>query len=58
VLGKETLTAEELNNKLVLSKYNARRTAWHLAAEECNLEIIQDFWEWAVEKLLADELYI
>jgi ankyrin repeat protein len=44
-LGKETLTAEELNNKLLLSKDILGKTAWHLAAEEGNQEALEELWE-------------
>jgi ankyrin repeat protein len=39
--GKETLTAEELSNKLLLAKDNEERTAWHLATKEENINILE-----------------
>jgi hypothetical protein len=41
--GKETLTADELSNKLLLFKENMEKNAWHLAAEEGNHEALQNF---------------
>jgi len=35
--AEEKLTVEEINNKLLLGTDNRGKTAWHLAAEEGNL---------------------
>jgi len=31
-------------------------TAWHLAAENGNLELLHKLWEWAQEKLTTEEI--
>jgi ankyrin repeat protein len=70
--AKMTLTAEQLKNKLFLSKGlseqmtvyvfpsfqidSSDKTAWHLAAEADNLEVLQQLCEWAEEVLTPEEL--
>jgi ankyrin repeat protein len=39
--GKETLTAEELNNKLLLDKGNEGQTAFHFATRKGKVEALQ-----------------
>jgi hypothetical protein len=45
--AKETLTKEEINNKLLLATDDKGRTVWHVAVERGNLEILVKLWEWA-----------
>ena len=45
---------EEINNKLLLGTDKEGRTAWHLAAEGGNSEILQKVWEWAKENLTEE----
>ena len=33
-----------------------RKTAWHWAAEKCNLKLLHKIWEWAEEKLTTEEI--
>jgi hypothetical protein len=54
--GKETLTAEELGNKLLLAKDKWGQTAWHLAAKNGNIEILEKLWEWGKGTRTAEEL--
>jgi hypothetical protein len=47
--GKETLTAEELGNKLLLAKDNMQQTTWHLAAKAANTALLEKLCDWAKE---------
>jgi len=44
--AKLVLTPEELNS-IFLGKYGYERTAWHIASENCQIELLQKLWEWA-----------
>jgi len=57
-MAEEKLTTQEINNKLLLGTNYKGRTAWHLAARERNLEILQKVWEWDEEKLKTEEINI
>jgi hypothetical protein len=54
--AKEKLTTEELNNKLLLAKYDVEQTVFHIAAEGGKTQVIQKMWEWSTEKLSAEEI--
>ena len=45
--AEEKLTAEEINNKLLVATDNEGWTAWHNAAYEVYLDILLEVWEWA-----------
>jgi len=45
-VGQKNLT-EEINNKFLLGTDKDGRTAWHIAAERGNSEILQIVREWA-----------
>jgi len=48
------LTTEDINSKLLLATDNKGKTAWHWAACEGNLDVLQKFWNWAKEKLTKE----
>ena len=52
----EKLTAEEVNNELLLATDNDGWTAWHYRAHEGYLDILQKVWEWAEWKLTTEEI--
>jgi len=54
--AKETLTTEEIKNKLLLGIDNYGRTAWHSAAKWGYLEYLQKLWEWAKENPTPEEI--
>jgi len=56
VWAKKKITTEEINNNFLLDLDNEGNTAWHLAAEWDNLEILSKLWDWANEKLSTDEI--
>jgi hypothetical protein len=41
------LTPEELRNGVLLSKGELDKTAWHMAANYCHVEVIQKLWNLA-----------
>jgi hypothetical protein len=43
---------------MFLAEDGSKRTAWHMAAENGQLEVLQTFWEWAKQVLTQDELNI
>ena len=46
----------EAINELLLGNEKRRETAWYLAAESGNIEVIKKIWEWAQEKLTTEEI--
>ena len=54
--GEEKQTAEEVNNKIYVGSNFTGRTAWHLTAENGNLEVFYMICEWAEEKLTTEEV--
>jgi hypothetical protein len=46
----------EAIRELLLGKDKMRETAWNLAAERDNVEVIQKIWEWSQEKLTTEEI--
>jgi hypothetical protein len=44
--GKETLTAEELNNVLLLAKDNEVRTTRQVAAQNSYVVLCEELWDW------------
>jgi endo-1,4-beta-D-glucanase Y len=46
----------EAIRELLLGKDKRRETAWNLAAEKGNVEVMQKIWEWAEEKLTREEI--
>jgi ankyrin repeat protein len=48
---QETLTKEEINNKVLLATDNEGMAAWHWAANTGKLDILQKIWECAQETL-------
>jgi len=54
--AKESLTKEEINDKLLLGTDKDGRTTWHYAATRGNSEILQKLWEWAKENLTKEEI--
>jgi hypothetical protein len=45
-----------MNNKLLLATDNMGKTAWHVAAENGQLDLLHIIWEWAKENLTTDEM--
>jgi len=54
--AKQKLTAEEVNNKLLLATHKEARPARHAAAERGISKTLQKLREWAKEKLAAEEI--
>jgi hypothetical protein len=52
---KETLTAQELNNELLLAKDNEGRTAWYFSSLGGNVGVLQEMWECGKKTLTAEE---
>ena len=52
--AKEKLTAQQMNNILLLSTDNEGRTVFHMAAEYGGLDILAKIREWANEKLTTE----
>jgi hypothetical protein len=55
-LAEEKLTTEEIKSKLLLATDNEGMTAWHWAACEGNIDILQKLWNWADQKLTKEEI--
>ena len=41
---------------MLLATDNDEKTAWQLAAMRGKLELLQNLWEWAKEKLTTEEI--
>ena len=54
--AKKKLTIEEIKNKLLLTTEDEGRTAFHMTADQCGLEILQKGWGWANEKLTTEKI--
>jgi len=52
--AKQELTAEELRKRLLLAKDNREQTAFKLAAEKGNTEVLEILHKWDVGKLTAE----
>jgi len=48
------LTTDDVNRKLLLATDNKGMTAWHWAACEGDLDVLQKLWNWAKEKLTKE----
>jgi hypothetical protein len=46
-LTKQVLTPQHLSENIFLARDNAVRSAWHMAVEQSNLDILHKPWEWA-----------
>ena len=43
-MAKESLTTEEIKNEILLRTDGEGRNAWHIAAYNCILDVIQKIW--------------
>jgi ankyrin repeat protein len=55
-LVKENLTKQEIKNKLLLATDSEGNTAWHLAAREGELHVLQKIWEMSKDNLATEEI--
>jgi hypothetical protein len=46
---KEKLTAEDLTDKLLFAEDHKEKTAWHLATQNGDLQILKKLWEWGIK---------
>jgi hypothetical protein len=54
--AEKFLTPDEIKNILFLAKDNWNRTAWHTAAQNGQLEVLQKLYDWAEKVLTPDEV--
>jgi hypothetical protein len=54
--GKEKLTSEELNNKLLICKDSEERAVWHLADGNGKQTLLQKLCVWRIVALIEEEL--
>jgi hypothetical protein len=53
---EEHLTAQEINEKLLLGTDKYWCTVWQWAAIRGDLELLKQIWEWAKERLTTQEI--
>jgi len=55
-LAKERLTTEDIKNEMLLRRNHEGKNAWHIASFRGKLDVIEEIWKLAKERLTTEEI--